>query len=140
MYWNCCIMHTWIYTTDSNSFNFNFSSKLVSLESHRKFDESCLINDSLPTYTNIYIYLFVEIMRHSEAKEFKLLLLAYFLKLMAFSPQMTAIYRQSFFHPSYHWRYDRFQIVWINTTDHVLYIHFYFFGVLGVKLTLQFPP
>ena len=28
------------------------------LESHRKFDDFCLINDLLPTHTNIYIYLF----------------------------------------------------------------------------------
>ena len=30
--------------------------KIVSLESHRKFSESCLINDLLPTYKNIYMY------------------------------------------------------------------------------------
>lgn len=30
--------------------------KIVKNESHRKFNECCLINDLLPTYTNIYIY------------------------------------------------------------------------------------
>ena len=32
--------------------------KIVSLESHRKFNESCLINDLLPSYTNIYINIY----------------------------------------------------------------------------------
>ena len=32
--------------------------KRVSFESHWKFNDSCLINDLLPTYTNAYIYMF----------------------------------------------------------------------------------
>ena len=31
--------------------------KLVSLKSHRTFNETSLNNDLLPTYTNIYIYI-----------------------------------------------------------------------------------
>ena len=33
--------------------------KLVCLVSHRTFNETCLNNDLLPTYTNIYIYVLV---------------------------------------------------------------------------------
>ena len=31
--------------------------KLISLKSHRTFNETCLNNDLLPTYTNIYMYI-----------------------------------------------------------------------------------
>ena len=34
------------------------SIKLIETESHRSFNECCLINNLLPIYTNIYIYIY----------------------------------------------------------------------------------
>ena len=50
--------------------------KMVSLESHRKFNDLCPINDLLPTYTNIYIYLPL-IPYNTGKKYFILILLGY---------------------------------------------------------------
>ena len=37
------------------------SIKLIETESHRSFNECCLINNLLPIYTNIYIYIYIYI-------------------------------------------------------------------------------
>ena len=52
-----------VFKTSSNDVKRMFRDleklnlKLVSLESHRTFNETCINNDLLPTYTNIYIYI-----------------------------------------------------------------------------------
>ena len=65
MYIRKCVIKWWSFivlkTSDSlTKRKFRdieqLSSKLVSLESHRKFNESCLINDLLPIYTNVRLY------------------------------------------------------------------------------------
>jgi len=35
----------------------NISVKIVKLEENQSFNETCIINKLLPTYTNIYIYM-----------------------------------------------------------------------------------
>ena len=54
-----------VFKTSSNDVKRMFRDleklnlKLVSLESHRTFNETCINNDLLPTYTNIDIYVYI---------------------------------------------------------------------------------
>ena len=41
--------------------------KLIKETSHRKFNETCIINYLLPKYTNIYIYIYIYIYKQQKA-------------------------------------------------------------------------